>query len=287
MINRLMLRVALCNALAYLKDEKAQFPTIAGERVFDTKITPNMIDTAQEPIPLICVYALDTVMSDDKRGNRARFNGVNYIQTFAIELTVAIVEENRALDTEIMGTTAETLRQGPQVIIMENDAELAAVLDLFEAQVWRTIHDQSNPWSRMFAAMTRNAYSYKSEFEADGEKNNKRALRRIMLEVEMCTDPIPKVGIIGVDAAMPDKPVDGELDSLMDSYIGPVIKNLLEQPDTRSILAALRSTLGSGDSILAPGLKRIGITARGAPTEEEPGGVVLARQNMELNPDEQ
>lgn len=273
----MLLRMALVNALTYRPNETAQYPTIAGERVFDTRLVPVQLTEDKVEVPIITVYALDTRTGEGNKDKSARFTGVNYIQTFEIEIQVATYEKV-LLDPKDKKKGHKTVQT-----IAENDAGLAAVLDMFESQVWRVLHDGLNPWSAFWARGVRNAKKYSSELEADGEKNNRYALRRISLEIETCVDPLPKTGVTtGTVPVYPPPLTADDLVLFEGTYLEDVVKLMLGQPDTATIMDAIRSTLGGDSSILLPALRRIGVTVRGKPIEQEPAGQILAKQEMQL-----
>ncbi len=282
MIGRLLLRNFLVNALVE-KQPDGQFPTIAGDRWHDSRIVPVELSQMNVEIPVGIVYTKDSAMAAGKPRSGPFFNSLPQMVDVVVEIAVARYEKVDVTDSTKKGKKAQAV----QVVIVENDEELIAVLDLFEAQVWRVLHDPMNKWSVCWGQAIRQSISYKSEQEADGEKNNLYALRQITMQVEICPDPVPKTGVTSQPFAIltPKYNPETDLFGLDQGYLGEFLKELLKKEDTSSIVEGLRSTLGQRQDILLPALKRVGIKVVGSPIPQQPDGQVNATMDIALGED--
>lgn len=249
MFARMMLRNATVNALTE-KGLDGQFPTIAGERVFDSRIIPIQETDVQNEIPICMVY---TVGQEREKLNRTRTShplDLMHLVDLVIEIVVAT-------------TGVEEIKDGRKTVkkkvlrIVETDAELDALLDLLEAQVVRALASPWNKWCGIWHKLVTDVTSYSSEREADGDKNNRLAMRQITYQCRICPDPVPVPGI--AKDGEPASQVTADLIPVTGTYIDDLLRTLQGQANTGSMMDVIQSTFGLDSGILLPALKRIGV----------------------------
>lgn len=165
--NRLLLRAA--TVLALTRGGDGPYPTMAGEAVFDTKLKP-ITDIAQETmVPVILVYT-----DADARLNKERNATRNWKRTIDLVIEIAI--------SSLGPDKAEWA---------ETDAELEAILDLFEAEVETALMDVTNQWANYWRKLVRCMDSWESTPYRSAEQTVRYAVRQIHIECEVQTDCFP------------------------------------------------------------------------------------------------
>jgi hypothetical protein len=272
MLSRLMLRLLTVKALSE-PDADGLYPTIAGKRVFDSKITPFQEDAINNEVPVAMVYTMSQVMQRENKGRTATPLGMHHEVDLIIEIVVAT---EGVTQIKIGGKT----QKAKVLVPVETDAELEALLDLFEAQVVRALVNPLNKWCMLWAKMVTDTIQYQSEREADGDKNNRLAMRQISYKCRICADPMPRVGqspdgkTSYVNRPKTSLPKTG-------TYLDAFMEAMVEYPNAQTALDVFQSTYGTEGDIFIPALKRIGIQID-ADTGE---GTTGATMDIELGED--
>lgn len=241
-LNRTALRLA--TALALSNNFTAPYPTLAGGRVFDSRLDPIQGIKPEEQVPIIVIY------TDDDDGEQLSDN--NGGPPF-----------RRMVDLVLWLSICQNAKDGEGNIVIgytETDAELEAMLDLFEHQVRFAFSNIGNKWSNLLrGTMLRRIKSWKSD-RLVAEGNIKLAARNVVVSVEIVDDDLPTV-VPQIDEAAE---LPGNIQEILDA-VGPTSTGYVKA--TVDLLAAA----GVPDQIALPDLKTIRMAqtaAPGAPTAE-------------------
>jgi hypothetical protein len=232
--NRLLLRAA--TVLALTRGGDGPFPTMAGEAVFDSKIRP-VTDIAQESMtPVALVYT-----ADEKRTNVASGGSGRAVWQRKVNLVIEIA----------IGSVSNS-----GVSWIETDAELEAMLDLFEAEVETALHDPTNPWALAWHRLVRCVETWDSEPFRSSEQAARYAVRQIAIEVALNQDCLPTPTIDTVTAT-------GSGRRLLVPYLEALEDQILESP----VFASTRDLInGSRDFVTLPPLRKVAIRTEQAAT---------------------
>jgi hypothetical protein len=233
---RMLLRAA--TVLALTRGGDGPYPTMAGEAVFDSRLKP-VTDIAQETMtPVAMVYT-----ADDKRTNMSKAGGRptwKRTVTLVIELAISSVSKDR-------------------MAWIETDADLEALLDLFELEVEVALADPSNPWAMAWRKLARCIESWDSEPFRSAEQSVRYAVRQISIEIEIAQDCLPQATTDKVIAA------DGNALSI------PYLADLEAQIRTSPIFESTRAMMsGARDLVQLPALKRVALKLDTAPVDGRP-----------------
>jgi hypothetical protein len=170
-MNRLLLRALVVGAL---KDQ-----TIAGARVYDTRLAPVPTDKVENIIPMIAVYT-----DIDRRRQMERGAPAGSFKR-SCDITLEI-----SLGTWLQATAPDGSPQAA-IGVLETDAELEALLDLFELQIFRALYSSENAFAVDLQSMVKEWLDWESMPGRTVEGNNKIAGRVLTITVEVADDCRP------------------------------------------------------------------------------------------------
>jgi hypothetical protein len=271
MLSRLLFRNAVVQALLEPESD-GSYPTFAGPNVFDSRIYPLELDDQRDEVPVAAVYTETSKFSGKPRDEQALISNTTMEVNLCIDIAVA---ENTTVVDEKTQAQTQTLQ------LVQTDAELEAILDIFEAQILWTLQNPSKKWSRVFGNLCMGIISYESKREAEGGKNNRMAFREITLGCLICPDPVPRIIPAGVKKPQmmvcKTIPKTGTyLDDMLEQMGLSVINGSL---NLSTAIGIMQATFGAGGSILMPALKRIGMLAT-LPDEASPDGKIAVAQSV-------
>lgn len=236
MLNRLMLRLAAVNMLTPQLDEPA--PTIAGIAVFDSRLEDIEFDAERIELPVILVYAEEDehVLQDRGRGSGSYERHINLRFELALGSFSATVVDGVKRVTYGLPTT---------------DAELEALLDIFEAQVWRAFWHPVRPASIALQAMIVQVDTWSSSVSRSVSDNNRLAARTITCRCRIPQDCRPRTTL---EPVPPSDTVPKFTDA---PYLDPLIATLALDPRNAGLMATLREAAGGGPQIQVPAFLRM------------------------------
>lgn len=263
-LNRTALRMAAVMALTNGFAEP--YPTIAGGRVYDSRIDPLQGVDQEDMVPIVIVFT-DTDDGSSMSGN----NGgppFDHAVTLICELSLG------GLADEDGGFVA-----------LATDPMLEAALDRFEQQVmWALMRDPVNPWSALFRDQLIRVESWKSDRYVEREANVRIAARQITAQVKM--KPEDDFGVAtSASAPVVSDPLGALLTAIIDDD-GPYAP-------TAQAIADMITGSGGGElgPVVMPTLERVRlIEADQAVTDEDgvPAGARsagVAQANLKDVPD--
>lgn len=275
MLSRLMLRHSVVQALLE-KETDGSYPTFAGKNVFDSRIYPDELDANVQEVPVAAVYTEKEKFSGKPRDEQTVVNNTTMECNLCIDIAVA--ENAMAIDPQ-------TQEETKIVQLVQTDAELEAILDLFEAQILWTLTNPAKSWSRVFGNLCMGITSYESTREAEGNKNNRMAFREITLGCLICPDPRPVVIPSGVKkpqtVVCKTIPKTGTyLDDMLEQMGQGVINGQL---NLTTAIGIMQTMFGGGGGILMPALQRIGYAATLPDPDSPTGRLTAAKGAWELS----
>ncbi|MFZ4807472.1 MAG: hypothetical protein ACOYLQ_09465 [Hyphomicrobiaceae bacterium] len=174
---RTALRIATTMALS--NGYQSPFPTLAGDRVFDSRQDPIAGVNPGDLVPMIVVY------TDDEKGDSISSNngGPPFERrvSLTIEISLGMVGE------QIEGTEIWTTS------LPQTEPELDAALDLFEAQIERVFRDGRSTWGRELNKVARRIESWQSSRFIEREAQIRLAARQIVCTVALPLEDDPTV----------------------------------------------------------------------------------------------
>ena len=268
-LNRLMLRALACVALQQQTDDTVS-PTMAEDRVFDSRLDPLVFKQFDKPMPGITVY------TDDDNGELQNMGSGDGPYRRWVDLRVEIVIGS--FDTEIIDNVQNVVFDLPMT-----DAQLEAQLDLFEAQAkWALYQIPNRVYTNAFRSFVKRIVSIQSHATRDESGNNKFASRRIHFKCEVNDDCPPNWYGITEGQTLPALiPFCDNLANFPAPWITPMLQAMCSQPAMAGVLNVLA---GTGNPLTyVPLLKRIGINVDAIAPEADPN--LLAAQGKTQGPD--
>lgn len=164
---RTALRVAATMALS--NGYQAPFPTMAGDRVFDSRQDPVAGVNPGDLIPMLVLYT-----DDDKGSSISNNNGGPPFER-TVNLTIELS----------LGMVGEASEEGAPLPIQmaQTEPELDAMLDQFEAQVERVFRLPTTTWGRELSKVARRITSWQSMRYIEREAHVRLAARQIVCSV--------------------------------------------------------------------------------------------------------
>jgi len=173
-LNRSLLRWSIVSALSNYTDDP--LPTLAGKRIFDSKIEAVENVKDKEILPMIVVYTdydKDAII-------HATTAKTTRTMTITLELLIAIISD---VDPESGSYSLN---------YPTTDSEIEFSLDMLEAQVWRAMQ-ASNLAADFFRSVVVSVESQISRRGATVESGNKLGARQVTWEVHVLKDPMSGV----------------------------------------------------------------------------------------------
>lgn len=228
-INRLVLRCLAVAAIQQNSDELVA-PTMADDRVFDSRLDPLMLQAEDNKnIPCVVVY------TDDDDGTR--------INTGA----VGIGPMRRKVDLRVelsIGTLDTTVEQDGTVYgVPVTDAQLEAQLDLFEQQVkWALLSIPDRAYTNAFSRFVVGVESIQSFATRDESGNNRFSARRMHFHCLINDDCPPAFNALPA-GTKPPAPAPLDLSQFPGSgWLGDAISALYNTPSFKPVINALAGT---------------------------------------------
>jgi len=171
------------SAIACLTNGGLNDATIAGGRVFDSRLDSLDVIAAEEKQPLIMVYTPGSVFRFIDDGNSSR---IVPDETLLIEISLSKFEENK---------------ENVDHLIPETDAELELVLDHFETQVFTALLNGATTWSQLFHNTARQMLSVESNPVMSPKGDIRLAARQIVFECRPCQPEFESTTVDALAAA--------------------------------------------------------------------------------------
>ncbi len=183
MLSRLALRIAVCEALA--PHGATTFPTIAGKRVYDSRIDPAASLDEIEAVPMAIVY---TEEQDAKP-----YSGSRPADEQTVALTIELLMATRA-EIEIVADDGSTQTIGG-VAAPPTDAEREALLDLLEAEVRRALdHREMREGWELLSKAAWEVRAVQSVPLRDADRTTRLAQRSLQMVAQIPNDAWPDPG---------------------------------------------------------------------------------------------
>lgn len=263
---RLGVVMAMTNAM------QAPFPTIAANRVFDSRIDAIQGATEGDIAPIAIVYT-----DDDDRDALSGNNGgppwrqhVNLVLELSMGMVGPLVNETGTPMKDENGNPFSTF------LPVETEPELETMLDLFESQVERMFRQPSTPWAERLTSGASNGgvivrlESWSSRRFVEREAQYRFAARQVMIKVMLEQPAEPAI-------VAPPAPGDPPIEVSIPAPLGPLLDAVIEDggPYANScehIRELLTDNGGFGPIVAAP-LRRVRIKEADAGGGKRPDGV--------------
>jgi hypothetical protein len=266
-MSRMFLRALACVALQKQADD-AVSPTMADDRVFDSRLDPVMFQEFDNPMPGIIVY------TDDDSGDLINRGSGSGPYRRWVDLRVELMLGSFA--TEIIDEKQRVVFDVPTT-----DAELEAQLDLLEAQakwaLWQLPRVHTNAF-KSFVVRLENVQSHATRDEA----NNRFASRRLHFKVEIPDDCPPTFYGTMPGVPIPESiPFCEDLSKFPAPWIRPMLQAMCNMPSMQGVLQVLAGS--NNPTVYVPLLKKIGINVDAIEPMADPD--LLAQQGKTHGPD--
>ncbi len=241
MLSRLLLRLAIVNALTPQPDDPSP-PTIARASVFDSRLDDLEFDEGRVELPLIIVYTEED--ENTQTATAAGFNPGTFERHINVRVEVAI------------GSFTATTEDGVRKVsygLPTTDAELEALLDIFEAQVYRTLAHPIRPASLVVQQLVKQWTAFHSTVSRSNDGNNRLAARTMIFRFKVAPECGPGVSLDPITKALSVPSFDNA------PYLNDLIKGLAVDPANQALIDMLSEAAGAGPQIPAPQLKRLSI----------------------------
>ena len=219
-LQRLLLRAAFVRALS--NGGAPPYPTIAEDRVYDSRIGDLQMTDAQSMLPVIAVYTDADEREQRDKGSLA--GGFNRTIEVALEISIG----TWSADHNAFG-------------LPETDPELEALLDIMETQIWRAIYSPT-PAANALQRMLKSVDAWESIPGRTADGNNKVSARKIVIRCCVQDDCRPI-------AVQHEPPFDAP------AAIGeqaPYLQSLLEEIETAPALASVKAMFAAMKNPTAP-----------------------------------
>lgn len=271
---RTALRVGMVAALSNAMT--APFPTIAKNRIYDSRIDPFQGGELGDIAPIAIVYTDD----DDRASLSGNNGGPPWRQTvnLVIELSMGMVGPLTDPNGEPLVDEKGKPLNLNTFFPVDTEPALEAALDLFEAQVERLFRQPPNVWAERLMKEPPHGVivrleNWSSKRYVEREAQYRFAARQLMISVMVPQPPEPLVVAPPAEGEELPPPV-------IPAPLGPLLDDLIENGgDYAPTIEHLRDTLvdhgGFGPLVLAP-LRRIRIKESDGGGGKRPDGVAEA-----------
>lgn len=242
-LNRLMLRALAVNALSP-QEADADLITMAGDKVFDSRLDPTQFSDDEPELPAIIVYTDEDSWS---LVNRASNTGP-FIRYVDLRIEIAI----GSFDTVVQDEQSFRAFGVPTT-----DPELEARLDIFEQQVrWALMDWPNRSATAAFKQFVVQFIDISSHVQRDEGGNNRLAMRRMIIRCRINDDCPPSVLVVGQNTSTPQAKVLEEGDfSSVPAWIRPMLVAAQNSPSMMQVVNVLSGT--NNVAVLAPLLSRM------------------------------
>lgn len=263
-MSRLMVRALACVALQQQADD-AVSPTMADDRVCDSRLDPLLFRDYDNPMPGITVY------TDDDDGELINTGSGDGPYRRYLDLRVELVIGS--FNTEVVDDVQQVVFDLPMT-----SPQLEAQLDLFEQQVkWALFSLPDRIYSHAFRKYVVRIWSIKSHATRDESGNNRFASRRMHFKLEIPDDCPPEwLALQPGQKPPPTIPFCDDLSKFPAPWVTPMLQAMCSQPAMAGVLNAIAGT--GNPSHYIPLLKRIGINV--TPPDVVPVEANVAVRNL-------
>jgi hypothetical protein len=243
-ISRLFLRALAVTAIQR-NDGEVIPPTMADQRVFDSRLDPLSFTYEDNEIPVVVVYTDDDhselLNRGDNSGPRVR------VVDLRVEISVG------AFDSVIVDNEEQT-----SFALPVTDAQMEAKLDLFEQQVmWALLRLPNRPYTNAFVRYVVRVESIASHASRSEDGNNRFAQRVLHFKCAIPDDCPPSSEIVPPNQQPSALTVLTFEDVPGSPWLGTMLDAMTNSPSMRAVLDVLT---GSGNPYAhVPLLKRIGM----------------------------
>lgn len=242
-LNRLLLRAATVAVFTKAPGE-TDHPTIAEDKVFDSRLDPIEFTGKRVEIPIITVYTDVDEATPLDAGLGANGSTARQVE-LVIEFAVASFEKGQ---------------NGVAVGMIQTDAELEALLDLFEHQIMGLLYNPARPASVRWMTMVRAILKLESKGERSSEGNNRLAARQLRVTCKIAHDCLQRFGIDEPGAPTPPRP-NAVPTFEAAPYLTALLNELDSTPTYRPLVDTLRAIAGGPANVRFPRLSRFGVKA--------------------------
>lgn len=229
---RLALRQSIVAALTNAYEPP--YPTIAGAFVFDSKVDPPEHTAAETLMPCIIVYTdADEHMQLDRATGRQ----------FTSRQITCVLEL-------VIGSFQREADSAPTFSAVQTDAEMEAMMDLFEWQVWRAINHPAATGNAAFGKLVKRIEEWKSEPARAAEQANRLALRQIVFQAHTANDCLPTLGM----GPLVEAPAAQFFEA---PYLAALQEAIENNPDLATLCDQLRRARTGTPDVLLPPLKDV------------------------------
>jgi hypothetical protein len=276
-LNRLLLRSLAIAAITQQPDDLRP-PTLAEDRVYDSRLDPLEFTADNSEIPCVIVYTDD---DESDLQNRGMGDGPRRRH---VELRVEIV----------LGSCSESVidEQAQLVyVVPTTDSQLEARLDMFEQQVkWALMDLPNRRYTNAFRGFVIRVEKISSHVQRDETGNNRVAARRLHLTCMINDDCPPSWQTEAVDVpAAPFPPwlsegtvAAGYDITTINPAIASMVHSLCKSPSMGDIVKVLTGQ-GAANAVVIPLLKRLGVNVDAIGPEADPN--ILAAKGLSHGPD--
>lgn len=249
----------LATILALSRNFTAPYPTLAEDRVFDSRIDPMQGQTGRDAVPTLIVYT-DEDTGEELSQNNGGPPFRRYV-TLVIEMMIGTVEKHD--EDEIYELFA-------------TDAETEALLDLFEHQVRFVFADITNPWSVLLLndfMIRMHDWDSKRMMSSDG--NLRWSARQVTARIEIRDDELPEA----VPAEPAEQPLPENIQKLLDAVAADLDDGDNPKGHVKPVIDMLKAS-GVPSTVTLPMLKRIWLHQA---TPEHSPDVVVRIEDLDQN----
>ncbi|EFO32127.1 conserved hypothetical protein [Roseibium sp. TrichSKD4] len=150
------------------------YPTMAGPHIFDSRVEPVQSLFEDGESKPFCIIYTDYDKNAVLKGNRSR-DAANRNVTITFEIYCGIVSQEEEGEYKLD--------------VPVTDSELEITLDIFEDQIFRTLHGEGEA-AQAFKSLVHGYESMVSRRGANDEGGKKIAARQITIEANCLRDPI-------------------------------------------------------------------------------------------------
>lgn len=266
---RTALRVAASMALS--NGYQAPFPTMAGNRVYDSRQDPVDGVRPGDLIPMLVLY------TDDDKGDSLSTNNGGPPFERRVTLTVELS----------LGMVGEQTEGGELAIVMpQTEPELDAALDMFEAQVERVFRDPTTTWGRELFKVARRIESWNSARYIEREAHIRLAARQITMTVALPLEAELPVALTSSPGNVPPT-----ITPSLPAPLGPLLETIISSaspyaPSAEAIKDLLLSSGNGLGPIVLPNLERVRLVeaeqaeTNGSGTPRGPRTAGVAQANL-------
>lgn len=244
-LNRTALRLAAAMALS--NGYAAPYPTMAGDRVFDSRQDPIEGLKHGDLLPVLVLY------TDDDTGETLSQN--NGGPPFDLR-TNLVIEISVAMWIEEGGEAGLTM--------VQSEPELDAQLDLFEAQIKRVFRDGMSTWGAELDKVINRVERWSSTRFIERESNTRFAARQLQISVRLADDEDPEA-VVSPATASPVIPAP----------LGPLLEAIIDDDGPFAATATALQEMLTGASgmtpIVLPALERVRFIEAAQAVEDEGG----------------